>query len=345
MSTIGTGETRNARDVWTNATQPYSAPKSIAFDLADYVGVDGKPYKVSADCPIHAPMLRSGMFDKAANGGRPVRLQNHNPDTGSCLSVAPGSSPDAKISHSHSEETDASSEQQTIGNKSENRTSTPRPEHILPAETADHTGHKSEPGERHVETHGLPLQSNEWTATGHSKQTNRTDPALQISPRDNASDGSLDRTQNSGQPPWQPDLADRTSANNTEQDDLDGHPSAQTQSHIVHKSSSNTSYCTCSVVSIDHFATFPPELPRRCILAGCPPGGVVLDPFFGSGTVGLVAERELRRWIGIELNPEYCEIARKRTRQQGLFTAEDFSALQPQHPAPQQDGEHPQADS
>jgi DNA modification methylase len=139
-----------------------------------------------------------------------------------------------------------------------------------------------------------------------------------------------------------------------------------------------------------HFATFPPELPRRCILAGCPDrvcvkcgkpwveqyvrekppevgasgldrygtgdsgvhrkigqkyqdwlaahppestgpaptcdcpnagytAGIVLDPFFGSGTVGKVAEQLGRQWVGIELNPKYCEIARKRTAQIGIF--------------------------
>jgi len=61
-----------------------------------------------------------------------------------------------------------------------------------------------------------------------------------------------------------------------------------------------------------HFATFPPELPETCIKAGCPPGGIVLDPFFGAGTTGLVAERLQRDCIGIELNPAYAEIARRR---------------------------------
>lgn len=61
-----------------------------------------------------------------------------------------------------------------------------------------------------------------------------------------------------------------------------------------------------------HFATFPPKLIEPCILAGCPEGGVVLDPFFGAGTVGLVAKKLGRRWIGIELNPEYAKIAEKR---------------------------------
>jgi DNA modification methylase len=61
-----------------------------------------------------------------------------------------------------------------------------------------------------------------------------------------------------------------------------------------------------------HFATFPEKLVEPCILAGCPEGGTVLDPFFGAGTVGLVSAKLGRRWIGIELNPNYCEIARKR---------------------------------
>lgn len=61
-----------------------------------------------------------------------------------------------------------------------------------------------------------------------------------------------------------------------------------------------------------HFATFPPEIPRRCISAGCPVGGTVLDPFFGAGTTALVAAESGRHCIGFELNPEYAEIARKR---------------------------------
>jgi len=61
-----------------------------------------------------------------------------------------------------------------------------------------------------------------------------------------------------------------------------------------------------------HFATFPPEIPERCIKAGCPKGGTVLDPFFGAGTTGLVALRLGREFIGIELNADYCEMARKR---------------------------------
>lgn len=62
-----------------------------------------------------------------------------------------------------------------------------------------------------------------------------------------------------------------------------------------------------------HFATFPPELIRPCVRAGCPVGGTVLDPFGGSGTSGLVALEEGRNAILIELNPAYAEMAARRT--------------------------------
>lgn len=61
-----------------------------------------------------------------------------------------------------------------------------------------------------------------------------------------------------------------------------------------------------------HFATFPPDLVAPCLLAGCPVGGTVLDPFGGAGTTGLVADRMQRNAVLIELNPEYAAIARRR---------------------------------
>lgn len=61
-----------------------------------------------------------------------------------------------------------------------------------------------------------------------------------------------------------------------------------------------------------HFATFPPALIEPCILAGCPPGGRVLDPFGGAGTTGLVADRLQRSAVLIELNPQYAEMSRRR---------------------------------
>jgi site-specific DNA-methyltransferase (adenine-specific) len=56
----------------------------------------------------------------------------------------------------------------------------------------------------------------------------------------------------------------------------------------------------------------PEALVEPCILAGCPEGGLVLDPFTGSGTVGVMALKNFRRFVGIELNPAYAAMATRR---------------------------------
>lgn len=66
-----------------------------------------------------------------------------------------------------------------------------------------------------------------------------------------------------------------------------------------------------------HFATFPPALVEPCVLAGCPVGGTVLDPFAGAGTTGLVARQHGRASILIELNPEYAQMAADRLNAAG----------------------------
>ena len=68
-----------------------------------------------------------------------------------------------------------------------------------------------------------------------------------------------------------------------------------------------------------HFATFPPSLIEPCILAGSAPGDWVLDPFFGSGTVGIVCEQLHRKYVGIELNPQYVQLAMERIRSAERF--------------------------
>ncbi len=69
-----------------------------------------------------------------------------------------------------------------------------------------------------------------------------------------------------------------------------------------------------------HFATFPKDLIEPCIKAGCPEGGVVLDPFGGAGTTGIVARSLNRTAILIELNPEYIEISKNRIDKEfGMF--------------------------
>ena len=68
-----------------------------------------------------------------------------------------------------------------------------------------------------------------------------------------------------------------------------------------------------------HFAVFPEELPALCIKAGSKEGDTVLDPFMGSGTTAYVAQELGREWVGIELNPKYVEIIKRKTAQSTLF--------------------------
>jgi len=70
-----------------------------------------------------------------------------------------------------------------------------------------------------------------------------------------------------------------------------------------------------------HFATFPPELAERCIKAGCPKGGLVLDPFGGAGTTAMAANRLQCDAVLIELNPEYAAMAQRRIQNDGGFLA------------------------
>lgn len=80
-----------------------------------------------------------------------------------------------------------------------------------------------------------------------------------------------------------------------------------------------------------HFAVFPPDLVRPCILAGCPVGGIVLDPFGGSGTTAEVAVKLGRGAILIELNPEYAAIAEHRIKRAELIEeVKDFKTWPPE---------------
>ena len=128
------------------------------------------------------------------------------------------------------------------------------------------------------------------------------------------------------------DLVDsvvRTCESNNEKGDLADDPALNTLDGIAHKPNEMDLFlaCTCSyskmiTKSISHFATFPPALIEPCILAGCPPNGTVLDPFFGAGTTGLVADRLQRNCIGIELNPAYALMARNRINDESPLFAD-----------------------
>lgn len=84
---------------------------------------------------------------------------------------------------------------------------------------------------------------------------------------------------------------------------------------LTHRNKRDVWTVTTKPYKGSHFATFPPDLIEPCILAGSRVGGVVLEPFMGSGTTCMVAKQNGRGYIGIELNTEYVELAKKRIRE------------------------------
>lgn len=75
-----------------------------------------------------------------------------------------------------------------------------------------------------------------------------------------------------------------------------------------------------------HFAVMPASLAERCVLTGCKPGGTVLDPFSGSGTTGMVAQRDGRKYVGIDLNADYLDLSLRTRLQQAALNFEDGGA-------------------
>lgn len=82
-----------------------------------------------------------------------------------------------------------------------------------------------------------------------------------------------------------------------------------------------------------HFATFPPALIEPCILSASRPGDLVLDPFAGSGTTALVAGRQGRRFVGVELHPEYVAMAQQRLQRAGFPALDESDNVLPRPPA------------
>jgi site-specific DNA-methyltransferase (cytosine-N4-specific) len=75
-----------------------------------------------------------------------------------------------------------------------------------------------------------------------------------------------------------------------------------------------------------HFAVFPPALAEQCILAGCKPGGAVLDPFHGSGTTGMVATKHGRKYVGIDLSRDYLDLSLRTRLADGTLTFDGGAA-------------------
>jgi DNA modification methylase len=148
-----------------------------------------------------------------------------------------------------------------------------------------------------------------------SSRSRRTDRAPATTPPYTPSAGNCGGTD--GTSALQPLTVDdsRTLENSTTgQDDLAAAASVEIPDGTIGK-------CSCEYYKIitektSHFATMPEKLVEPCILAGCPLGGLVLDPFVGSGTVVAVAQRLGRRGVGVDLS--YQQLAKERTAQQGI---------------------------
>lgn len=177
------------------------------------------------------------------------------------------------------------------------------------------TGPLHEPG-CEASSSGSHCPSCGGTAIARSSRTRRTDLDPATSPPCTPSAGTPDGTPRSGGSHDGDERGSSSVGSNSGLASSDGRPSARTGSGTGRMSS-----CRCTLYreerrELDHFAVFPPELVRRPILATVPEGGTVLDPFFGSGTTGVMARRLGRKAVGVELSETYCELAAKRFQQE-----------------------------
>lgn len=308
---------RNKRSVWTVTTRPFNGAKL----LTDYVGADGKPYRVSPDCPIHGRPERSRTSYTLAGDEQPVALLLDSPDIDSGLALESACELTPKTSHSLSE---VDAEDEFL------RTSESNPANRNDGRLIEHTLAEQNPsGIDHIEvSHAQmgcktdsPQLEHSQIATKRNNRTNKTAPV----PDRAEGLGSVSAETLSSIPSMRSSAEQTDSAGRIFESSISAgsvscetaiDPSEQTASSIagIQVQSSEQLYCKCIEVATDHFATFPPKLIEPCILAGSREGDLVLDPFNGAGTTGIVSLQHRRRYIGIELNPEYIAITEKRLR-------------------------------
>ena len=307
--------TRNKRSVWAIATAPFNGSAL----LADYVGADGRAYRRSEDCPAHGLNDRRQTPQMGGCGEQQDRPENDSGGTDGCLGAEHGGAHAATLSmttdKNRLESAPAHEPQSTGGHKKRGRSLRHHADASgaaaeLPLRSDGTQECTTLPPDR---TGSLPLACSE-TAKPHSNGSHRTDLAPATSLACSASAQTVHHTGDISEIREPSDLAERSHASNSAPDGPVDHPSGRKVIGSGRKSSSgqDSRKCTCLPVSTDHFATFPPELPEICIKAGCPVGGMVLDPFAGAGTTLMVADRLQRNAIGIELNPEYAAMAERR---------------------------------
>ncbi len=308
---------RNCRNVWTIATQPFSGVKM----QTDYVGDDGKPYRLTPGCPVHAPSGHRRSQQTAEYDAQQDGVQsNRNLGTENCRDVEREDVPATKPLMTS--DTNASGTHLVHGHESSRASKMPDP---LPMPYADdqasvvgyplHTDDMTESAKHLVCDQGLLSQSYSQTATLRNMQNHRMDPGLETSPACIVSAQNWTDTDDTSATPSLFDSVEHTISNKRDVSAMAGRPLGQKAKRTVRMSSSINGIeikCVCKQVTTDHFATMPPDLVERCIRAGTKPGDTVLDPFSGAGTTALVADRLGRRAIGIELNPDYCDLAHSR---------------------------------
>jgi len=257
---------RNMRSVWTFPTQGFSGAKL----LADYVGHDGKPYKLSADCPVHGHLVRSRRLDKGQDGGRPGPLPTRSPDSDDCPVPMLFAEEQATIAHSSSGESNGNAQTQTLQSIPDRRNYAALRDTNGCDESSPRTNRTSEQDGSPVHSSDSPALGCADSATPHSSGSHRTAPvpatSLSYTPCEETA-GRTGRT--SALPMFDAHHLD-IAVNSISPDDRGAHSPGQTQGRTAGKSSRSHSTCTCTIVSIDHFAVFPRELPERCIKAGCP---------------------------------------------------------------------------
>ena len=167
------------------------------------------------------------------------------------------------------------------------------------------------------ETRDSLAPSHAALATPRNNQSRKTVHALETSPPCTPSGRTRAGTDGRSELLDSADSVARTSESSTEADYVSNEPAkdgARIELRIGDKCSCE--YYRTVTENISHFATFPEALVEPCILAGCPMGGLVLDPFVGTGTVLAVAARLGRRGVGVDLS--YQDLATERTAQRGL---------------------------
>ena len=282
-----------------------SPPFNGASLLADYVGADGKPYKVSADCPIHG--LRRG-------SEIPRMVSCDVPPSPSRTGIAGTSShPDQEPGVES-----VSTPDRDGGQLSREESPLPTPENMGDRRTYGHQTDDTQSLHHTVGTNEIPASSSgsivpesASVATPRNSGTRKTARVPETTSPYTASGETPLSTPRTGEELGWADSAGRTFESNISQADSVENPSDRNQSRI----SGNVAQCNCTTITTDHFATFPEDLVKPCILAGCPAGGTVLDPFGGSMTTVLVARNLQCKGVAIELNEEYIEIGLRRLSQ------------------------------